>query len=94
MKKILFALVAIFTLGISNAAADNDKLINKSELPAKAQQFIDTYFANVKLTYAKMERDFLERTYEVVLADGKKETLILALRNDNKHKVWLLDGGL
>ena len=72
MKKILFALVAIFTLGISNVAADNDKLINKSELPVKAQQFIDQYYANVKLTYAKMERDFLERTYEVVLADGTK----------------------
>ena len=31
---------------------------------------------------------------KVVLADGKKETLTLALRNDNKNKVWLLDGGL
>ena len=31
---------------------------------------------------------------KVVLADGKKETLTLALRNDNKYKVWLLDGGL
>ena len=31
---------------------------------------------------------------KVVLADGKKETLTLALRNDNKHKVWLVDGGL
>lgn len=72
MKKILFALVAIFTLGISNAAADNDKLINKSELPAQAQQFIDAHFANVKLTYAKLERDFFERSYEVVLADGTK----------------------
>lgn len=72
MKKILFALVAIFTLGISNAVADNDKLINKSELPAQAQQFIDAHFANVKLTYAKLERDFFERSYEVVLADGTK----------------------
>lgn len=72
MKKILFALVAIFTLGISNAAADNDKLINKSELPVQAQQFIDAHFANIKLTYAKLERDFFERSYEVVLADGTK----------------------
>lgn len=72
MKKILFALVAIFTLGISIASADNDKLINKSELPAQAQQFINEHFANVKLTYAKLERDFFERSYEVVLADGTK----------------------
>ena len=59
-------------MGISNAAADNDKLINKSELPVQAQQFIDAHFANVKLTYAKLERDFFERSYEVVLADGTK----------------------
>lgn len=31
---------------------------------------------------------------KVVLADGSKETLTLAIRNDNKNKVWLLDGGL
>ncbi len=31
---------------------------------------------------------------KVVLPNGKKETLTLALRNDNKEKVWLLDGGL
>ena len=31
---------------------------------------------------------------KVVLPNGKKETLVLALRNDNKDKVWLVDGGL
>ena len=31
---------------------------------------------------------------KVVLPNGKKETLTLALRNDNKEKVWLVDGGL
>lgn len=31
---------------------------------------------------------------KVVLPSGKKETLVLALRNDNKQGVWLLDGGL
>ena len=72
MKKILFALVAIFTLGISNVSADNDKLVSKSELPAKTQQFLDKYFANVKITYAKLERDLFDRSYEVVLADGTK----------------------
>ena len=72
MKKILFALVAIFTLGISNVSADNDKLVSKSELPAKTQQFLDQYFANVKITYAKLERDLFDRSYEVVLADGTK----------------------
>ena len=45
MKKILFALAAIFTLGVSNVSADNDKLIQKSELPVQAQQFINDHFA-------------------------------------------------
>lgn len=72
MKKILFVLTAIFTFGVSNVSADNDKLVNKSDLPAQAQQFINENFAGVKLTYAKLERDFLERSYEVVLADGTK----------------------
>ena len=31
---------------------------------------------------------------KVILPNGKKETLVLALRNDNAAKVWLLDGGL
>ena len=72
MKKILFALVAIFTLGVSNVSADNDKLVSKSELPVKTQQFLDQYFANVKITYAKLERDLFDRSYEVVLAEGTK----------------------
>lgn len=72
MKKILFVLAAIFTFGVSNVSADNDKLVQKNDLPAQAQQFINDNFAGVKLTYAKLERDFLERSYEVVLADGTK----------------------
>lgn len=72
MKKILFVLAAIFTFGVSTALADNDKLVNKSDLPAQAQQFINENFAGVNLTYAKLERDFLERSYEVVLVDGTK----------------------
>lgn len=72
MKKILFALVAFVLFGVSSASADNDKVINESELPAQAQKFINEHFANIKLSYAKLERDFLERSYEVVLTDGTK----------------------
>lgn len=31
---------------------------------------------------------------KVVMPDGRKETLMLALRNDNKQGVWVVDGGL
>ncbi len=72
MKKILFAVVAIFSLGVFNVSADNDRIISKEMLPAKAQVFIDQFFPGLKISYAKEERDFLERSYEVVLADGSK----------------------
>ena len=72
MKKILFAVVAFLSLGISVACADNNKIISKSELPASAQKLLDDCFPDAKLSYVKLERDFLERSYEVLLADGTK----------------------
>ena len=50
MKKILFALVAFLSFGVSAVKADNDKIISKNELPAQAQQFINEHFNGVKLS--------------------------------------------
>ena len=72
MKKILLTLIAIFSVGIFSAMADNDKVINKSQLPAPAQQFINEHFAGIDITYAKEEWDFLKHSYEVRLANGAK----------------------
>lgn len=72
MKKIIIIALAVFSLGILTANADNDRLIVKESLPKKAQLFIDSNFKNSKITYVKDERDFLERSYEVLFADGTK----------------------
>ena len=72
MKKILLILVALFSVGALAAVADNDKLINKSQLPIAAQQFIDANFAGVDLMYAKEECNILFNSYEVRLANGVK----------------------
>ena len=72
MKKILLILVALFSVGALAAVADNDKLINKSQLPIAAQQFIDANFAGVDLMYAKEECNILFNSYEVRLANGIK----------------------
>lgn len=72
MKKIILALAAIFSIGVFSASADNDKIINKNQLPAKAQQFISEHFDGVDLSYAKEERDILKKSYEVRLANGIK----------------------
>lgn len=72
MKKILFILIALFSVGIFVAVANNDKVINKSQLPAQAQEFIDSHFAGIDLAYAKKECNIVFNSYEVRLADGSK----------------------
>lgn len=72
MKKIILALAAIFSIGVFSASADNDKIINKNQLPAPAQQFINEHFSGIDLSYAKEERDILKKSYEVRLANGAR----------------------
>lgn len=72
MKKIFNLLVVLLISSVSVVKADNDKIIGKNQLPAQAQQFLNENFANIKISYAKQERDFLERSYEVLLTDGTK----------------------
>ena len=72
MKKILVIILAVFSLGVVTAKADNDRVITKDALPAKAQQFVYAHFASVKISYIKEDRDFFDRNYELVFADGSK----------------------
>ncbi len=72
MKKILLILVAVFSVGVFVAVADNDKLINKSQLPLPAQQFIDLHFAGVDMLYAKEDCNVLFSSYEVRLVGDVK----------------------
>lgn len=68
----MFLLTLVFSLSVVNAFGFNDKVISKNQLPAQAQSFLNENFADVKISYAKQETDFIERSYEVVLADGTK----------------------
>lgn len=72
MKKLLFIAIFALTLGVVEAKADNDRVISTDKLPVKAQQFITSYFSTLKISYVKEERDFLEKSYEVVFTDGTK----------------------
>ena len=70
MRRLLIFLALALPLVVAVASADNDKIIDKSQLPAQAQSFINEHFPNAKLSYAKLDTDFFVRTYEVVLAGG------------------------
>ena len=65
MKKLLILAAAVFALGTSTVSADNDRPISVSELPEKAQQFIRQHFPNEKVSFAKMERELFDTTYEL-----------------------------
>ena len=71
MKKILFAFAAVL-MSVTVASADNDRVISFDQLPSRAQQFVKKYFPNEKVSYVKEESDFMELSYEVVMAQGTK----------------------
>ena len=72
MKKILALIFTTFALGVCSLYADNDKIITKEKLPLVSQQFVDKHFAQLKASYVKLERDFLEKSYKIVFTDGTK----------------------
>ena len=71
MKKLVFLLVCLFTLQ-TVARADDDKPIQVTQMPQLAQQFIKQHFSDSKVALAKMESDFLYKSYEVIFTNGNK----------------------
>ena len=69
MKKMLFFFVSLFLMNLL-AFADNDKPIQLTEMPKEAQQFILHHFANQPVALAKIDADFMDKTYEVVFTNG------------------------
>ena len=71
MKQLIALIICLFVFsGI--AKSDNDKPISVNELPQKAQNFIQQFFPGNTVFYAKMEKDFLDKTYDVVFSNGEK----------------------
>lgn len=70
MKKWMFLLVSLFTMQV--AMADNDKPITFEQLPASAQTFIKQNFPDAKVAFVKMEKEFLDASYDVVFINGDK----------------------
>ena len=71
MKKLVMMLVCMFAVH-TMVMADNDKPIEMSQLPAKAQTFIKTYFKDRKVAMAKLESGMFYKSYDVVFTNGEK----------------------
>lgn len=64
MKKLLLLLVCLFTFQ-AVVKANDDKPIKVAQLPQSAQQFIKSHFGNSKVAIAKMETDWLDKSYGI-----------------------------
>ena len=71
MKKLFLVLVSVFALSVT-AMAIEDKPVSVDKLPQKAQLFIKTHFGTHQVAMAKMETDFLSKSYDVIFTNGDK----------------------
>lgn len=71
MKKLVFLFVGLFVMSMM-AWAGNDKPIQVNELPKAAQQFIRNHFPNQSVAMAKMETEFMDKSYDVIFTNGDK----------------------
>ena len=67
MRTLLVAVILAFSTGVAVVNADNDRVVTKNALPAKAQAFIAEYFAGKDIVAAKEEREFRVNSFEVLL---------------------------
>lgn len=71
MKNLIVLLACLF-IQQATALADNDKPTTVRQLPVAAQNFIKAHFAGVSIAIAKIENDFLDKSYDVIFANGNK----------------------
>lgn len=71
MKKLIFLFVCFWVV-VATAMASNDKSITVEQLPPAARQFIKKHFATQTVAMAKMETDFMSKSYDVIFTNGDK----------------------
>ncbi|MBO5428302.1 MAG: PepSY-like domain-containing protein [Prevotella sp.] len=71
MKKLIFMFMCLFGLYATIACADNEKPVSVSQLPKKAQLFLQRHFPDRTVALAKMETELMSKSYEVYFANGE-----------------------
>ncbi len=70
MMKKIFVTAALLFAGITASLADNnERPITLDQLPAPAQSFLKTHFADLTLAYAVEDPKFVGSEYEVTYTD-------------------------
>ncbi len=71
MKRLFLSLACLVFMSTA-AFADKDVAITTEQLPQTAQQFIKQYFSDTQVSYAKMESEMFDKSYEVIFVNGCK----------------------
>lgn len=66
MKKVKVLITAIFTLLAVTVFADNEKPIQKHQLPKVSQEFINIYFKDYEISFCTKDHD----SYDVKFTNG------------------------
>lgn len=66
MKKVKVLITAIFTLLAVTVFADNEKPIQKHQLPKVSQEFINKYFKDYEISFCTKDHD----SYDVKFTNG------------------------
>ena len=103
MKKFTILLASLAVMASSVPAfAGKDRIITVGELPAVAQQFVQTHFKAVEVSYAKVDEELFDKDYKVVFVNGSKVEFaknfagrkIVSIDRDKRDWEVKLDNGL
>lgn len=73
MKKCILLVAGLLSMAATTSVfAFDGRPIDVSELPATARQFIETHFADAKISHVSVDGKLLDKEYEVLFADGRK----------------------
>ena len=96
MKKNILALAIILLFG-ANVFAQNG-MTKLEQLPAKAQEFVKTYFSDYKVTYVFADREFADTEYKIRFENGteidfnaKGEWTDISSKNDCIPTAFILE---
>ncbi len=70
MKKTFFLLASLLVVSLSVQAKNGDRIIQFKDLPAMAQEFVNTYFPKETVRLVKMEDEVTKTEYTVRFESG------------------------
>lgn len=71
MKKVFIALLGLSWFSVASAGRDVITQ-NVNELPEKARTTLKEQFSKDEISYIKIDRDFIKKSYEVQFANGNE----------------------